>query len=132
MRLTPDPSNQTFSRSGFGICAGEIADLDKRLTSRGYMVVSSEALVAIWAAALADDRKLRVVGTILYIHKRVQFETRPKELQEGGWKANFDLVEDSGSQMVVTNYEGALAFPTREVAVVAAICSARREIDRRF
>lgn len=60
MWLTPDPANEMFGRSGFGIHADEIANPGKRLASTGCIVMSNEARVAIWEAAQADGRQLRV------------------------------------------------------------------------
>ena len=62
MWLTPDPGNQMFGRSGFGIHADEIANPGKRLASTGCIVMSNPARVAIWTAAQAEDRQLRVTG----------------------------------------------------------------------
>lgn len=58
MWLTPNPANQMFGRSGFGIHADEIANPGKRLASTGCIVIAERA--AIWAAAEADDCQLRV------------------------------------------------------------------------
>jgi hypothetical protein len=60
MWLTPNLGNQMFGRSGFGIHADEIANPGKRLASTGCIVMSNPARVAIWGAAEADDRQLRV------------------------------------------------------------------------
>jgi type VI secretion system (T6SS) effector TldE1-like protein len=60
MWLTPDSANQMFGRSGFGIHADEIANPGKRLASTGCIVMSSPARIAIWTAAQADGRQLRV------------------------------------------------------------------------
>lgn len=59
MWLTPDPANEMFGRSGFGIHADEIANPGKRLASTGCIVMSNQARVAIWATA---DRQLRVTA----------------------------------------------------------------------
>lgn len=64
MWLTPDPSNEMFGRSGFGIHADEIANPGKRLASTGCIVMSNEARLAIWTAAQSDGRQLRVVETL--------------------------------------------------------------------
>jgi hypothetical protein len=60
MWLTPDPLNQMFGRSGFGIHADEIANPGKRLASSGCIVMSGQAREAIWTAAQADGCQLRV------------------------------------------------------------------------
>jgi hypothetical protein len=61
MWLTPDPLNQMFGRSGFGIHADEIANPGKQLASSGCIVMSGQAREAIWAAAQADGCQLRVM-----------------------------------------------------------------------
>ncbi len=61
MWLTPDPANNMFGRSGFGIHADEVANPGKRLASTGCIVMSNEARRAIWAAAQADGHQLQVV-----------------------------------------------------------------------
>jgi hypothetical protein len=58
MWLTPDPANQMSGRSGFGIHADEMANPGKRLASTGCIVIGDRPV--IWAAAQADDHKLRV------------------------------------------------------------------------
>jgi Protein of unknown function (DUF2778) len=58
MWLTPDPANEMFGRSGFGIHADEIANPGKRLASTGCIVIGNR--VAIWTAAEVDGRQLRV------------------------------------------------------------------------
>jgi hypothetical protein len=60
MWLTPDPSNQMFGRSAFGIHGDEIENIGKELASQGCIVMSKPFRVAIWAAAQADDCQLRV------------------------------------------------------------------------
>jgi hypothetical protein len=60
MWLTPDPGNQMFGRSAFGIHADEIANPGKMLASNGCIVMSHPSRVAIWTAAQADDCKLQV------------------------------------------------------------------------
>ena len=60
MWLTPDASNEMFGRSAFGIHADEIANPGKRLASEGCIVMSGPARVAIWTAAEADGRQMRV------------------------------------------------------------------------
>ncbi len=62
MWLTPDPSNEMFGRSGFGIHADEIANPGKHLASTGCIVMSNEARVAIWTAAQADGHQFRVTA----------------------------------------------------------------------
>jgi len=59
MWLDPDPSNQMFSRFGFGIHADEIANPGKRLASTGCIVMSNEARIAIWQSG---DHQLRVTA----------------------------------------------------------------------
>jgi Protein of unknown function (DUF2778) len=59
MWLTPDPANEMFGRSGFGIHADEIANPGKRLASTGCIVMSNQARLAIWETA---DRQLRVTA----------------------------------------------------------------------
>lgn len=49
-----------FGRSGFGIHADEIANPGKHLASSGCIVIGNRP--AIWAAAQADDRQLRVTA----------------------------------------------------------------------
>jgi lipoprotein-anchoring transpeptidase ErfK/SrfK len=60
MWLTPNPANEMFGRFGFGIHADEVANPGKRLASTGCIVMSNR--VAIWTAAQADDRQLRVTA----------------------------------------------------------------------
>src|SRR5580692_4900700 len=60
MWLTPDPANQMFGRSAFGIHADEIANPGKHLASTGCIVMSNQARIAIWTAAQADGCRLRV------------------------------------------------------------------------
>jgi len=60
MWLTPDPANEMFGRSGFGIHADEIANPGKRLASTGCIVIGDRPV--IWAAAQADGFELRVTG----------------------------------------------------------------------
>jgi hypothetical protein len=62
MWLTPSPLNHMFGRSGFGIHADEIVNPGKRLASTGCIVMSNAARFAIWTAAEADARQLRVTG----------------------------------------------------------------------
>jgi hypothetical protein len=62
MWLTPDPANEMFGRSGFGIHADEIANPGKHLASTGCIVMSNPARVAIWQSAQADARQLRVTS----------------------------------------------------------------------
>lgn len=62
MWLTPDPANEMFGRSGFGIHADEVANPGKRLASTGCIVMSNSARMAIWNTAEADDRQLRVTA----------------------------------------------------------------------
>jgi hypothetical protein len=57
--LTPDPANEMFGRSGFGIHADEIANPGKRLASTGCIVMSYAARVAIWESR---DRQLQVTA----------------------------------------------------------------------
>jgi Protein of unknown function (DUF2778)/L,D-transpeptidase catalytic domain len=59
MWLTPDPANEMFGRSGFGIHADEIANPGKRLASAGCIVMSNAARLAIWQTA---DHQLRVMA----------------------------------------------------------------------
>lgn len=59
MWLTPDPANEMFGRSGFGIHADEIANPGKRLASTGCIVMSNQARLAIWATA---DHQLQVTA----------------------------------------------------------------------
>jgi len=63
------------------------------------------------------------------VRSELSFEICPRELSGGGWRADFVLVEDFRFRIVTTNYEGQGVFPTREVAAIAAICSAKREIQ---
>ena len=58
MWLAPDPLNQMFGRSGFGIHADEIANPGKHLASTGCIVIANR--VAIWTAAQAEGHKLQV------------------------------------------------------------------------
>jgi len=62
MWLTPNPANEMFGRSGFGIHADEAAHPGEHLASTGCIVMSNQARIAIWTAAQADDRQLRVIG----------------------------------------------------------------------
>jgi type VI secretion system (T6SS) effector TldE1-like protein len=62
MWLMPDPANEMFKRAGFGIHADEIANPGKRLASTGCIVMSNPARLAIWTAAQADGRQLRVTA----------------------------------------------------------------------
>jgi len=62
MWLTPNPANEMFGRSGFGIHADEIANPGKRLASTGCIVMSNEARIAIWTAAQADGCQLHVTA----------------------------------------------------------------------
>jgi len=62
MWLTPDPANEMFGRSGFGIHADEIANPGKKLASTGCIVMSNPARIAIWTAAQLDGRQLRVTA----------------------------------------------------------------------
>ena len=59
MWLTPDPANEMFGRSGFGIHADEIANPGKHLASTGCIVMSNAARIAIWQS---EDRQLRVTA----------------------------------------------------------------------
>ncbi len=60
MWLAPDPANEMFGRSGFGIHADEIANPGKHLASTGCIVMSNPARLAIWTAAQADRHQLQV------------------------------------------------------------------------
>jgi hypothetical protein len=62
MWLTPNPANDMFGRSGFGIHADEIANPGKHLASTGCIVMSNPTRIAIWTAAQADAYQLRVTG----------------------------------------------------------------------
>lgn len=64
------------------------------------------------------------------VYKGVKIQPRPIELQAGGWKADFTLIEDIGSETIVRPYYGQRTFPTREDAISAALESARREINK--
>jgi hypothetical protein len=60
MWLTPEPANEMFGRSAFGIHADERLNPGKHLASSGCIVMSGPARVAIWTAAQADGHQLRV------------------------------------------------------------------------
>jgi hypothetical protein len=57
MWLTPDPANEMFGRSGFGIHADEALNPGRHLASTGCIVMSNAARLAIWQSG---DHQLRV------------------------------------------------------------------------
>ncbi len=66
---------------------------------------------------------------VIASYKGIGIELRPVELQKGGWKADFNLTEEVGSESIVTQYHGEATYPTRDMAKVAALDSARVIID---
>lgn len=66
---------------------------------------------------------------ILASYKGISIELRPVELQQGGWKADFTLFENIGSETRSTLYDGTVTYPSRETAKLAALDSAWTIID---
>ena len=73
---------------------------------------------------------LHKMSNLAETYKGTIIQPQPRELRVGGWKADFYLLELAS--VVTTNYEGDQTFPTREVAIEAALSSARRIIDQKF
>jgi len=52
----------------------------------------------------------------LSYNKGIGILLQPQELQAGGWKADFSLIDDRGSATKMANYDGPEVYPTREDA----------------
>lgn len=65
-------------------------------------------------------------------YKGIGIDLRPVELQQGEWMADFNLIEEIGSETIVTPHHGRAALPTRDDAKKVALDSARRIIDERY
>jgi len=66
---------------------------------------------------------------VVHLYKGVKIEPQPRGVQ-GGWMADFTLVEDVGPETIVTPYYGQSVFPAREQAISVALASAQREINK--
>jgi hypothetical protein len=65
----------------------------------------------------------------MYMHRGIGILLQPQELQAGGWKADFALIDDCGSAIKMVNYDGTEVYPTREDAERAALQSASFIVD---
>ncbi len=63
------------------------------------------------------------------VYKGVRIRLQPRALRTGRWKADFKLLQDVGSETIVTPHHGP-NFASREDAVNAALRRAQREIDK--
>jgi len=63
-------------------------------------------------------------------YKGIRVNATPKQLEDGGWTADFVLARENDSETVETPYYGQRSYETRELAIQEAFEMARREIDR--
>jgi hypothetical protein len=63
-------------------------------------------------------------------YRGVRIQLQPRELQTGGWTADFILYRDPGSITEGVPYEGQAAYPSREKAKSEALESAKEIIDK--
>jgi hypothetical protein len=66
------------------------------------------------------------------VYEGVRIQLQPRELREGGWKADFTLIEERGPEIGETPFYGEITYRTRDDARLAALDSARRIINERY
>jgi len=65
-------------------------------------------------------------------YKGIRITPQPRQLQGGGWVADFTLFVERGSATDTKSYDGKNVYPTREDAELAALDSARRVIEEEY
>jgi len=65
-------------------------------------------------------------------YKGVGIDLRSLEIKREGWIADFTLIQVVGSKIVETPYAATVAFPTKELANLAALESAHSIIDEKL
>lgn len=78
-------------------------------------------------ASYTMDAEIRVSS-----YKGIGIDLRPLEIKRGGWIADFTLIQVVGSKTVETPYAATVAFPTRELANLAALESAHSIIEEKL